>query len=64
MAVIIYLQGSQIIFEDESGTIHVKGTDEPLLIIPKNHDVRVVGIADGASTHVACGMVGVLAKVI
>jgi hypothetical protein len=49
---------------DTSGTINILGDADPILIIPKNTDVRMVGIANIANVYVAGGMVGYLAKVV
>lgn len=49
---------------DNSGTINLLGQNDPFLIIPPNHDVRLVAIADNASTPVAGGMQGPLGLIV
>jgi hypothetical protein len=46
------------------GTRNLLEPNDPYLIVPKNHDVRLTAIADGASTPITGGMAGFLALVI
>lgn len=45
------------------GTRNLLESNDPYLIVPKNHDVRLTAIADGASTPITGGMAGFLALV-
>ena len=53
-----------IAVSDSSGTVSLFGSDEPYLIVPKNHDVRMSAIANTAGIDITGGMIGYLAKVI
>lgn len=46
---------------DGSGTVPLLGAEDPYLIVPPNHDVRMVALADGPGTKVAGGIQGPLA---
>lgn len=48
---------------DASGTINLLEPEDPWLIVPKNHDVRMAVQANAANVDVAGGMTGVLAGV-
>lgn len=49
---------------DASGTVNIIGENDPILIIPKNYDVRLFAKSNTAGIYVAGGMQGPLAKVI
>ena len=49
---------------DNSGTVHLVTDGEPILVVPKNHDVRVYARASAANVATVAGIVGYLAKVI
>ena len=57
-----YPQTQWVSVSNSSGTVQINLPE--ILIIPKNYDVRLVAIADGAGTHLSGGMSGWLGAIV